>query len=110
MTDLAKNKEFGGGGGSGAIANVGSVDPSEQINVTFIPINYLSAATLATQIGSTYSFFPANTSATSTASLANAFSFIAYSTYPIASIVVNNGGGGYKTDPAVSAEIGRAHV
>jgi hypothetical protein len=94
-----------GGGGSGAIANVGTVDTAGEINVSFVPQNYMSPSLFAaTKIGAnSYPFFPANTSANSVCSLANAFTFVGFSTYPISSVVLNNGGGGYKTLPSVKA-------
>ena len=94
-----------GGGGSGAIANVGTVNPSGEINVAFVPQNYMSPSLFAaTKIGANaYPFFPANTSANSVCSLANAFTFVGFSTYPIQSVILNNGGGGYKTLPTVKA-------
>jgi hypothetical protein len=94
-----------GGGGSGAIANVGSVDPAGEINVAFIPQNFMSISLFAaTQIGaSSYPFFPANTSANSVCSLANAFTFTGFSTYPISSVLLNNGGGGFTSLPSVKA-------
>jgi hypothetical protein len=94
-----------GGGGSGAIANVSSVDPAGEINVAFIPKNYMSPSLFAaTKIGaSSYPFFPANTSANSVCSLANAFTFTGFSTYPISAVVLNNGGGGYTSLPSVKA-------
>jgi len=94
-----------GGGGSGAIANVASVDPAGMINVAFIPKDYLSNAVRNTRIGANnYAFFPANTSANSVCTLANAFTFTSFSTYPIASVVLNNGGGGYRSLPTVTAQ------
>lgn len=92
---------FIGGGGSGALANVGSVDPAGIINVAFIPQDYITAAAQLTQIGGTYSFFGANVSANLTCSLANAFTFTGFSTYPIASVIVNNGGGGFTSVPGI---------
>ena len=94
-----------GGGGSGAIANVGSIDPAGEINVAFVPQNYMSPSLFAaTKISAlAYPFFPANTFANSVCSLANAFTFVGFSTYPIASVVLNNGGGGFKTLPSVKA-------
>jgi hypothetical protein len=94
-----------GGGGSGAIANVSSVDPAGEINVAFIPQNFMSPSLFAaTQIGAaSYPFFPANTSARSSSSLANAFTFTGFSTYPISSVILNNGGGGFTSLPSVKA-------
>jgi hypothetical protein len=95
-----------GGGGSGAIANVGSLNPEGLINVAFIPQNYMTPALFAaTKIGAlSYPFFPANNSANSVCSLANAFTFIGFSTYPIESVLLNNGGGGFTSLPTIKAE------
>ena len=94
-----------GGGGAGAIANVSSVDPAGLINVAFIPKDYLSSAVRNTTIGnSKYSFFSANANSNAVCTLANAFSFTSFSTYPIASVILNNGGGGYTSLPTVSAK------
>jgi len=94
---------FVGGGGSGAIANVSSVDPGTEINVNFIPSDYLSISVQNMTIGGVYSALPANTTADVNATLANALSFVAFSTYAIDSVILNNGGGGYTSLPAVSA-------
>lgn len=95
---------FTGGGGRGAIANVGSVDPSSQTDVLLIPTDYISNAAKLTRIDGIYSFFSSNTVANSDCSLANAFTFTQLSTFPISSIIVNNGGGGYTRVPSVQAE------
>lgn len=95
---------FAGGGGKGAIANVSSIDPAGEINVAFIPQDYLSVAARNTKIGGTYTFFGANTSANANCSLANAFTFTGFSTYPISTLTLNNGGGGYLSVPTVSAD------
>lgn len=180
-----------GGGGSGAIANVTTVDPAGEITVNFIPRDYLSNAIRSTRLGGTsvlqiqvldytanatiitanavsttglttgdtilivgantnlklsntytvtvansqyffinninstptgtwvgiantgftvkgamssYAFLPANTSSDITSSLANSLSFTSFSTFPIDSVIVNNGGGGYTSLPDVGAE------
>ena len=97
---------FVGGGGSGAIANVSAVDPAGEVDVAFIPQNYLiSKSFLDTKtIGGPYDFFEANSSATINCSLANAFTFTGFATYPLTAVTVNNGGGGYKSVPAVFAD------
>jgi len=181
---------FTGGGGSGAIANVSAVDPAGEINVNFIPTNFLSNAIRSTEIGGAsvlqlylhdyyanatiitgnststtglttgdtihivganselnlngsytvtvanseyffidntnstptgtwvrlantgitfkgnlteYAFLPANTSADLTGNLAYSLSFASFSTYPIESVLVNNGGGGYTSLPTADA-------
>jgi hypothetical protein len=96
--------QFRGGGGTGAIANVGSVDPATQINVAFIAQNYLSTSVQAMTIGGTYTALLGNITATSTASLANALTYTAFPTYALDSIILNNGGGGYTGLPAVTAK------
>jgi hypothetical protein len=95
---------FIGGGGSGAIANVGAVDPAEAINVAYIPTDYISSAAQNKRLDGVYTFFGANVNANLNCSLANAFTFVGFSTYPISSVIVNNGGGGYIGVPSVKAE------
>lgn len=96
--------QFIGGGGSGAIANVSTVDVSGEINVAFIPTDRIVLSSL-TQIGANaYAFFPANTTANINATLANTFNFTSFTTYPIGSVVLNNGGGGYTSLPTVVAK------
>jgi hypothetical protein len=92
-----------GGGGTGAIANVGSVDPTTRINVNFIPADYLTSSVRNMTIGGVYTALPANVVASNTSSLANALSFKSFSTYSIASVLLNNGGGGYTSLPKVTA-------
>lgn len=97
---------FVGGGGSGAIANVSGLDPNtaNTINVVYIPTDYISPAAKLIKLNAIYSFFSANVNANLNCSLANAFNFTGFSTYPITSVIVNNGGGGYTGVPAVQAE------
>lgn len=92
------------GPGAGLIANVTGVDATNTINVAQIPINHIANNILTFDIGDTYTFFPANTSATVSSSLANAFSFAEFSTFPISSIKVNNSGGGFSRMPSLLAE------
>ena len=96
--------QFTGGGGTGAIANVTTVVAGGEIPVNFIPTDPIVISQLTTIGAAAYSFFSANTSATINATLANTFNFKAFSTYPIGSVVLNNGGGGYTSLPTVSAK------
>lgn len=94
-----------GGGGSGALANVGTVDPNSEIVVGYVPKNYMSPS-LFNSIkieASAYPFFPANTSANISCSLANAFTFSEFSTYSISSVLLNSGGGGFRSLPTIRA-------
>lgn len=97
---------FSGGGGTGAIANVSTLNPNGRMDVTYIPQDFLglSGATSIKLGANNYPFFKANTSANINCSLANAFTFAAFSTYPIGSVALNNGGGGYTSLPTVSAK------
>jgi hypothetical protein len=92
---------FLGGGGKGAAANVSTVDPAGIVNVTWIPQDFLSANIRLQVIGSSYNIFAANSSATINCSLANAFTFTGFSTYPIGSVILTSGGSGYKRIPLV---------
>lgn len=179
-----------GGGGSGAIANVTTVDATKAIDVNFIPRNYLPNGIRSTRLGGTsvlqiqvldftanatiitanavsttglsngdtilivgantssnlngtytvtvanvntfyinnlygsttntwagiantgftvkgavsaYTFLPANTSSDITSNLASSLSFSAFTTFPIDTVIVNNGGGGYTSLPDVTA-------
>ena len=147
--------QISGGGGSGAIANVGSVNPATQIDVNYVPRDYLSTGVQNMTIGGSYTAFEAGTTinagsfivgqkytivfvgttnfvsigaasstigvtftatgvgtGTGTAtfiksantSLANSLAFTAFSTYSIASVLLNNGGGGYSSLPTVRAK------
>lgn len=147
--------QISGGGGSGAIANVGSVDPATQIDVNFVPQDYLSTGIRNMTIGGSYTAFAAGTTisagsfivgqkytilvvgttdftligaasntigvtftatgvgtGTGTATfiksanttIANSVSFTSFSTFAIASVLLNNGGGGYSSLPTVRAE------
>jgi hypothetical protein len=93
------------GDGLGANAVVGSVNPDVQkrANVTMLPIDSITLSRF-TRIGNTsYSFLSGHPSANANTSLANAFSFIGFTTYPLSSVLVENGGGGFSTVPSVSA-------
>lgn len=90
-------------GGVGAIANVTALQPYDIINVAFVAEDALTPFILPQSLGDRYTFFLANTAADINCSLANAFSFTSFSTAPIADVVVNNGGGNYKTLPTVTA-------
>jgi hypothetical protein len=96
--------QFLGGGGSGAIANVASVDAANVLNVALIATDSTSNLMQSFTLNDVYTFFPANTSADINCSLANAFTFTGFSTYPLVDVIVNNGGGGYKTLPTVIAK------
>ena len=88
----------------GAIAIVGSLDPSaaNTANATFIPTDYIGQKH-AVQIGANNYFFANNTWSNSNTSFANTLSFTAFQTYPISSVLVENGGGGIIQIPGITA-------
>jgi len=90
----------------GAIAHVASVNPTGNALVSNLPIDYV-ASKRNTKIGNTSNpvqyGFSANLLANYNTTLANAFTFTSFETYPISSILVDNGGAGISGTPQVSA-------
>lgn len=88
----------------GALAIVGSLDPSaaNTANATFIPTDYIGQKQAVT-IGANNYFFANSTWSNANTSFANTLSFTAFQTYPISSVIVQNGGGGINKIPVVSA-------
>jgi hypothetical protein len=88
----------------GAIAIPGSFSPSANAvaNVSLIPNDYISFKRFTTIGNSNYHFSNAVVSNANT-SLANAFTFLSFTTYPISSVIVQNGGGGISTTPTITA-------
>ena len=103
------------------IAVVGSLNPSGIANVTFIPTDsiqlkqYHYLGNIAGSSGAN-TFNPTTglwtqqayqfanlSSANANTTLANAFSFTAFSTFPLSSVVVQNQGGGITSPPTVEA-------
>jgi hypothetical protein len=90
-----------GGGGRGAAANVVTIDPAGLVRTTWIPQDYLSNTVRNQVIGSAYNIFPANSGARVSCTLANAFTFTGFATYPIGGVLMKSGGSGYKRLPTV---------
>ena len=86
------------------IAIVGSVDPSTANSRI---VSLVSQDTIGVKkdipIGNTYYYFAANLTANISCTLANALSFSTFTTYPLSSIVVVNGGGGITSMPTLEA-------
>lgn len=91
--------------GGGAIAVVGGINPSEttDANATFIPTDVISLKRFS-QIGSADYEFSNLAISNANTSLANAFTFTGFTTYPISSVLVTFAGGGITSIPIVSAE------
>jgi len=88
----------------GAVAIVGSLDPSSAntANATFIPTDYIGQKQAVT-IGAVNYFFANVAVSNANSSFANSLSFTSFTTYPISSVLVQNGGGGITQTPVISA-------
>lgn len=91
--------------GTGANAVVGSLDPDyrKTANVTLLPLDAISISQSTTIGNTSYSFFSNLPSADANTTLADAFSFTEFTTYPLSSVLVVNGGGGFTSLPGVRA-------
>jgi len=89
----------------GANATVASLDPDyrKRANVSLIPIDTISLKKDII-IGNTNYYFSNIATSNANTTLANALTFTSLTTYPISSVVVNNGGGGISTPPTIEAE------
>ena len=89
----------------GAVALVGSLNPDYRYraNVAFIPVDIISLKKDIEIGNSNYHFSNVLISDANT-TLANAFTFTSFTTYPLSSVIVVNGGGGISQIPQVSAE------
>lgn len=86
------------------LAFVGTLDPSGA-NTRLVSMLATDSISLKKDIpiGNVHYYFAANLTANINCTLANALSFVSYTTYPIGSVVVLNGGGGISTLPTLEA-------
>lgn len=89
-------------GAASPVAVVASVDPDQASNVTLVATDSIELKA-GIPIGNAYYNFAANLNANVSCTLANALSFITYSTGPITSVIVTNSGGGISAIPDVIA-------
>jgi hypothetical protein len=89
-------------GAASPVAVVASVDPDQASNVALVATDSIELKA-GIPIGNAYYNFAANLNANVSCTLANALSFITYSTGPITSVIVTNSGGGISTIPDVVA-------
>ena len=89
---------------AGAAAHVSSVnpDPRKTANVTLIPSDTIQNQSLIKLNANNYSFV-ANAQANLTCSLANAFNFLSFTTYPLSAILLDNSGTGLEGAPTIDA-------
>ncbi len=88
----------------GAVVVVSGLNPAANgvANVAFVPTNEISPKRLI-QIGAADYEFSNVALANVTTTLANAFTFTAFSTFPISSVLVENSGGGITSTPTITA-------
>lgn len=88
----------------GATAIVGSIDPdsTKTANVGLLSIEAIAPKRFVT-LGNTNYGFSNVVSANANTRLIDAFTFTQFSTYPISSVLVTNGGGGIRLIPSVQA-------
>jgi len=89
----------------GAYVTVSGLNPSANgiANATFVPTDVISVKQYIT-IGNTNYNFSNLATANANTSLANAFTFTGFTTYPISSVLVENSGGGITSDPTIQAD------
>lgn len=89
---------------AGATAHVSSVnpDPRKTANVTLIPSDTIQNQSLVKLNANNYNFV-ANGSANLTCSLANAFNFLSFTTYPLSAVLLDNSGTGLDGAPTIDA-------
>jgi len=89
----------------GAILSTGSVNPDPILsgNVNFIPIDVIAPKQAITLSAANYNFANMVTANANT-TLYDALNFRAFETNPISSVIVNNGGGGIRQIPVVTAQ------
>jgi len=87
------------------IATVGSVNtsPSLMANVR-ISIDYIGLAGLTYINAAAYSWASKNEYATANSVIANTLTYTTFTTYPISTVIVQNGGGGLTQKPTASAQ------
>jgi hypothetical protein len=90
--------------GGGALAIVGGLNPSANstANVTFIPTDIISLKRFS-QIGAADYKFSNIAISNANTTLANAFTFTGFSTFPLSAVLVKFSGGGITTIPKVEA-------
>jgi hypothetical protein len=101
----APNTDFTISNSSGIKLIVGGVDPEPQktANVVLIPTNLISTKT-AIKLNADDYFMSNLFSANISTKLSDAFNFISFDTYPLSSVIVQNGGGGLSQIPNIQAE------
>lgn len=90
---------------NGAAAHVYSYDPDPKntANVNFACNNSISFSRYTTIGNSVYSFFDIHPGSNANTRLVDALTFESFATYPISSVRLDNGGGGFSQTPEITA-------
>jgi hypothetical protein len=90
-------------GNSGAAAEISGMDPNPRrtSNIALVPINTIMNQASFAIGANNYNFA---TAANANTSLANAFSYLTLTAYPISAVILNNAGSGLEVPPAITAE------
>ena len=88
-------------GAKAPIATVGGLNTSQPANATMIPINNIGLKQNIVIGNTNYGFANLAVSNANT-TLVNAFSFTTFTTYPLSSVLVQNGGGGLQVIPTIT--------
>jgi hypothetical protein len=101
---LNETKHYSGNSFYNAISTISNI-PIDLIGLkTNIPLGVTANSKNYTWNGTQKYFFANNADANATTTLANAFTFISFSAYPIAAVSVLNSGGGLTQAPTISAQ------
>jgi hypothetical protein len=92
-------------GTSGAAAEISGMDPNPRrtSNIALVPINTIMNQASIKLNANNYNF-SANARANLSCSLANAFSYLTLTAYPISAVILNNAGSGLEEAPTIAAE------
>lgn len=100
---VSPNTTIGISGTSGAAAYVSGMDPNpaKTANIALVPINTIMNQASKTIGANNYNFAHV---ANANTSLANAFSYLTLTTYPISAVILTNAGSGLEAPPTITAD------
>jgi len=90
-------------GSQSPVAVVGSLNPLNSANATYVPTDIIGVKRNIT-LGNTRYNFANNAAANANTSLANALTFLSFTTYPLSSVLVQIGGGGLTQAPTITPQ------
>ena len=90
-------------GSQSPVAIIGTLNPTNGSNVSFVATDVIGIKQRIT-IGNSQYNFSNSIHANANTTLANAFTYISFTGYPIGSVLVENGGGGLSQVPTITAQ------